>query len=250
MNDIQHRDHQGELLPVPIKSESQQIMELIRDMAGDPKADVAKFTALLDLSERIETRQADREADAAFARVCSKMPRITKHGKIDFGKSSKPIPYAKWEDIDEAIRPVYQAEGFTLTHDTEPSAQAGWTTYHAILIHINGNRRKSSISLPLDTSGGKQNIQGAGSSSSYGARYATRNLFNIVFEGEDDDGKLAATRFIDPEKVKQITELLAETKSDVPAFLQHFEIASVDNITMKDYPMVLNTLMSKKAKMK
>lgn len=232
----------------PSLTSQDQFLMMIERVARDPQADVGKLTALLDLQERVLAKQAETEADQAFARVCGQMPRVTKNSMIDFGKG-KPIPYAKFEDIDAAIRHIYQGEGFTLTFDTEPSAQTGWTTYHAILIHRNGNKRRSSISLPLDTSGGKQNIQGAGSSSSYGIRYATKNLFNIVFENEDDDGKFASTSFIDSAGIAKLEGLIAETKTDLNLFLKAFEAVAIENIQTKDFARAVDMLTKKKAKM-
>ena len=239
--------HDGDkLLPI-VQNESAQLMEMILSAAKDPSTDVDKLRALLAFKRELIKDQSEVEATQAFARACAAMPRITKSGMIDFGKG-KPIPYAKWEDIDAAIRPIYQAEGFTLTHDCEPSAvQAGWTIYHAIAIHANGHKFKSSIPLPLDSSGGKQNIQGMGSSSSYGARYSTKNLFGLVFEGEDDDGKLGATRFIDLEQCKIINGLLTETKTDVIRFLQMFEVSEVNNLTRDQFAPAANMLRQKKA---
>lgn len=227
---------------------SEQFLTLIERMATNKDVDVEKLNALLDLQERLMTKKSEVEANEAFAIVCKNMPRITKHGKIDFGKG-KPVPYAKWDDVVDAIKPVYEEGGFTLSFDTT-AKDGGGLVCVAKLRHKNGHLITSSFGVPLDSSGGKQQIQGMGSSGSYGQRYATKNLFNLVFEDEDDDGKFGSTKFIDDAKIKHIEDLITETKSDKNAFLQHFEIASVENITMKDYPMVLNTLMTKRQKMK
>jgi hypothetical protein len=44
------------------------------------------------------------------------------------------------------------------------------------------------MTLPLDTSGSKNNVQAVGSSTSYGKRYTATLLLNIRTKGEDDDG--------------------------------------------------------------
>ena len=190
-------------------AESAQLMNMIVALAKDPNADVNKMRALLDFKRELLKDAAKIEADQAFARACHNMPRITKNGMIDFGKGQRPIPYGKWEDVDSAIRPIYQAAGFIMRFDSEPSEkQAGWTRYTSIAVHSNGHEIAANITLPLDTSGGKQNIQGAGSSSSYGVRYSTKLLWNLVFEGEDDDGLLASTKFIDLSQMQIINIFL------------------------------------------
>jgi len=49
---------------------------------------------------------------------------------------------------------------------------------------------------PLDTSGGKSNVQGVGSTNSFLRRYVACNIFNIVVVGDDDDGKMAGSSAI------------------------------------------------------
>ena len=44
------------------------------------------------------------------------------------------------------------------------------------------------MSAPLDTTGGKSEVQAAGSTNSYLRRYIACNIFNIVVVGDDDDG--------------------------------------------------------------
>ena len=225
-------------------SDSNQFLTMIERMATNKDVDVAKLNALLDLQERLLTKKSEQEANEAFAVVCHNMPRITKRGAIDFGKATKPIPYAKWEDVQDAIRPIYEAEGFTLTFDSD-AKEGGGLVFHAILQHKNGNVRKSSIALPLDTSGGKQNIQGIGSTASYGIRYATRNLFNLVFEGEDDDGVKGGMTFITLDQMKKVNALIAETGTDITRFLRTFEIAELQNMQTSQFPVAINLLMAK-----
>jgi hypothetical protein len=61
--------------------------------------------------------------------------------------------------------------------------------------------------VALDSSGGKNNIQGMGSSFSYGKRYTTTALLNIVTEGEDDDGARGGARFISEVQADELREL-------------------------------------------
>jgi hypothetical protein len=49
------------------------------------------------------------------------------------------------------------------------------------------------MALPLDTSGGKNNTQGAGSAASYGKRHTTTAMLGLRLEDTDDDGWLTAT---------------------------------------------------------
>lgn len=246
MNDIQTQKISTE---IALTEGTTTMLQLIANAAKDPAVDVGKMQALLDMHRQLIKDQADKEANEAFARVVKNMPIVRKNGTIDFSSEKKgqqkPIPYAKWEDIQRAIRPVYEVEGFTLSFDSVPM-ENGWSIWSAILLHNNGNIRKASLPLPLDTSGGKQNIQAMGSTSSYGQRYPTKMLFNLVFEGEDDDGARGGMEFIDLTQCKIINELLAETNSDTTAFFQYMGIAEVANIQRRDYTKAVNALMTKK----
>jgi hypothetical protein len=176
---------------------------------------------LLALRREVMQEEAAIEAQAAFQRVCRNMPRITKRGMIEYGKKdAKPIPYAKWEDIADAIKPIYEAEHFTLGWNTI-ERPGGGVIVTAILTHRNRHTFTSDFPVPLDTSGGKQNVQGMGSAGSYGRRYSTTNLFGLIFEDDpaDDDGKLAGDPRISDEQAEEIAQLVDATDSDPAAFM-------------------------------
>lgn len=231
---------------VSVNDENNQMMSLISKALTDPSITPEKLNGLLDFKLRLDRINAEKEASEAFARVVSKMPKIKKNGSIDFGKGQKPISYAKFEDLQEAIRPIYEEENFTVSYSGAP-LQNGWSEWTATATHINGIKFSASIPLPLDTSGGKQNIQGMGSTSSYGMRYSTKALFNLRFEGEDDDGVRGDMKFLDAETMKQINTLLSDTGSDVTSFLRMFEVTEVQNLTKESAIAALNMLKTKKA---
>lgn len=129
-------------------SDSDKMFSLIERALTDNSITPEKLHGLLDFKERLDAKSAEFEANAAFARVIKNMPVIKKNGLIDFQKKDvKPIPYAKFEDIQEVIRPIYEAEGFVVNYDSEPLDNS-WTRWTAIAAHTNGVRFKASISLP------------------------------------------------------------------------------------------------------
>ena len=48
------------------------------------------------------------------------MPRVAKNGTIRLGEGKGVIPFATWEDMDTALRPVMQRHGFSLSFDVQP----------------------------------------------------------------------------------------------------------------------------------
>lgn len=234
------------------------MLALIARAASDPAVDVAKMQALLDMQERLMAGDARREFNEAFARLLPQLPRVTRRGEVKYpeeknnprGPLKTAFKYAKWEDIDEAIRPLLIAEGFSLSFNTVPQQGAG-VIVTGTLRHRAGHTETASIGpLPLDTSGGKNNLQGAGSTFSYGKRYTATMLLNLTFEGEDDDGMKGGQQFIDAESVKRLNDLIVETKADFPGFLRFMEVAGLPEIEVKDYPTGVNILLEKRRRLR
>lgn len=235
---------------VAVKTESQQLMDLIGTLAANPQADVSKFNALLDLKERLESKNAEKQFNQDYLKMTRELPRIKKDETVEYnnkqGVKEKAFSFATWENMDKAIRPILERNGFALTFDTQPRADGGGAVIKGILLHTSGHKREASITLALDNSGGKNNIQGMGSTFSYGKRYTATMLLNLVTENEDDDGYLAGIEFLPLEKQRIINTLLSETKTNINAFLKYFKAAEVQFIKEKDYEDAIKLLKKKK----
>ena len=69
------------------------------------------------------------------------------------------------------------------------SNDKGWACQVLTVRHVSGHKEVyESPYMPLDTSGSKNNQQGAGSVAKYGRRYALIGAFNIFHVDEDVDG--------------------------------------------------------------
>lgn len=232
---------------------SNQMLSIIAAASKDPAVSVEKMSGLLDLQRELMKDQAIQAFEADFEPLAKTMPRVPKHGMIELGKdnsgkSKGSIPFARWEDMDKLIRPLLQEHGFSLSFDTEDKQGGGFWVI-GILTHRSGHSKRARFPVVIDSSGAKNNIQGAGSSLSYGKRYTTEMLLNIVREGEDDDGKRGGMEFISQEQGDEVLRLITETKSDEVKFLQTFKVATVFNLTLEEYPRALNMLHAKKQKM-
>jgi hypothetical protein len=230
------------------------MLALIARAAADPAVDVEKMRALLDMQERLLANDARAEYNDAYGRLQLVLPRIKKHGVVEYpvdkakpdGAKAKAFSYARWEDIDAAIRPLLNEYGFSLSYDTQP-VTGGGIIVTGKLLHSGGHFEKASIGpLPLDTSGGKNNLQGAGSTFSYGCRYTARMLLNLIYEGDDDDGVRGGMVFITDAQVTRLNELIEETGADRAKFLEYLQVVGLGNIQAKDYVAAENALMKKK----
>lgn len=169
---------------------------------------VAAMKEIIAVAEREREYQAQRAYDAAMLQVQSEMPQIFKDGINPDNKSR----YAKLENVDRHLRPIYTAHGFTLTFNCEPlPGQPGWYMHSAIVSHSGGGVRQHSMPAPVDSKGPrggptKTDLQGVGSAMSYCQRRLTLEAFGAVSTGEDTDGRESPTE-IETVTAEQAAEL-------------------------------------------
>jgi hypothetical protein len=182
-------------------SDSTALIQMIERVALNPNVDIDKMERLLEMQERILNRNARSAFTSALAAMQPNLPVVDRKGNITIHKKDaekipanviQSTPYALWEDINDAIRPVLSEYGFALSFRVKKEADRIEVT--AILSHREGHSEETMLSLPMDSTGSKNNVQAIGSSTSYGKRYTACAILNITSRGEDDDGKLAGRR--------------------------------------------------------
>lgn len=238
-----------------------ELMSAILGLAANSDFDVEKLKALIGLQTSQEDRQAERAFNQSFVRLQSKLPVVKRKGTLEYpvnkndpeGAKRKISDYARWEDIHKAITPILAGEGFALSFKVSPrQGDGGGLLVSAVLRHEGGHCLTGDpIPVPLDTSGGKNNVQAYGSALSYGKRYATYAVLNINTEGEDDDGVAAGFKRLSDEQVEQLSKLVEETNTDPRAFFLTMITGAVDtfyDIDAKEFPRLMNALISKKRK--
>ncbi|HER19436.1 MAG TPA: ERF family protein [Chromatiales bacterium] len=165
----------------PATSSSQNLVPIIDKLIERPEIDVDKIERLLEMQERV----MDRAAREAFSRDLADMqeaiPSVGKRGRTD------KAAYAKFEDIMEVVRPVLHRYGFAVSFKINTSE--GMMAVTGTLVHKSGHREETTMTLPFDTSGSKNQVQAVGSSVSYGKRYVLTAMLNIATHNEDDDGR-------------------------------------------------------------
>lgn len=225
------------------------ILAAIVTLARDPAVDVTKLDALLKMQERMEGRQAE----VAFTRALADLPpiRVKKNGKVTLlrkdGTDGGTYPFAKWEDIDLIIGPLLHEKGFRLTFDSAPrQGDGGGLVVTGTLLHCDGHSRSASMPLALDTGPGRNNLQAMGSTLSYGKRYCAEMLLNIVREGDDDDGLRGGARYITAEQVKELSDLLNETKTPLDRFCATVGVEAIPDIQEPAFALARNLLDQKR----
>lgn len=175
--------------------EASMLMSMIEKIALSPDADkkVAVIEKMLDMQERVLDRNAKQAFAADFAAMQAELPEIEERGKLIVAKSKddKPAastPYATFEDINRAVKPIMEKFGFGIIFKLKQEGTEK-IRIQGILTHKQGHSEETEIPLPYDSTGSKNAVQAVGSTVSYGKRYVLCALLNITTRGMDDDGK-------------------------------------------------------------
>lgn len=224
---------------------------LIEKLAQNPEIDVLKMQALLEMQLSIWDRMAKMAFTRDFGAMSLELPRIVKKGSVAYDKEKgnksagqeEAFKFALLEDIDSIVRPILPKYGFSISFTTRVREGGGLISV-GTLTHKDGHEKVCELPLAIDTSGGKNNLQGMGSTSSYGIRYAHKILLNLITVGEDNDGEGVAGEAIDNERAVEIDTLLRDkiatfdpdgSKKLKERFLTHFNVDQIPNLKAKDY---------------
>jgi hypothetical protein len=223
------------------------LLAVIERAARDPSVDIDKMERLIAMQERVQAGRAKAAYSSALADMQAEIPAIEKNGKI-LNKGVLQSTYAKWEDVNDAIRPVLAKHGFGLSFRVERVTEGVAVT--GVLSHREGHSEQTTLSLPIDASGAKNNVQGYGSSVSYGKRYTASALLNLTSTDEhDDDGSAAGSgATIDDRQLGHIRTLIDDTGSDVARFCKFFNVEALPDLPAARYEEAIRQLNAKASK--
>ncbi len=228
-NEVQIMDVE-QVQDLPVKSDiavSKQdpMLDMIERIATNPKVDITKMQALLDMRNqelarvKAEAKEAKDEAkkeafDRAFVEMKPHLPRIAKTKKNDQTHSS----YAPLEDINEQVDPILVKYGFA-TSANVLSQKDGMVIVECELLHKEGYSKKCVLDIPLDNVGAKgtvnkTDIHATASSITYGKRIGICALLNISI-GDDKDGNKPQVEELATDSQRQmIAGLFAKMTTD------------------------------------
>ncbi len=210
----------------PVK-QSDSVLAVISRAATDPNVDIGKMERLLDMQERVLTRNAEMAFYAAMSELQDAMPTIKKEGQIRV-KGELRSRYARFEDILGQTKPLLKQYGFSVAFKS--NFVDGQLEITGTLSHREGHHESTTMRLPFDDTGSKNNVQAIGSSVSYGKRYVYCMLLNINITEDDDDGTAA-----DPENtVEKLLERLIKHNDQLRAHLPSI-LAIKEGIALKEY---------------
>lgn len=167
--------------------EGETLSQAIIRMASDPRVDIDKLKALLEMQKQLRAEQAELEFNNAMASAQEEMEPIRAASYNEHTKSK----YADQAALDRAIRPIYTKHGFSLSMRHGDGAPPEHARILCKLAHRGGHVEWPHYDIPIDGKGARGNdvmtkTHASGASTTYGKRYLLGMIFNLAVSRDDD----------------------------------------------------------------
>ncbi len=213
---------------------------------GVTAENVAVLEKMMDLYERTQAKDAEKEFARAFNALQSEMPKITAVKPVPDRNGNIKYHFAPYEEIMNCIQPFLLKHGFTVSFSM--SFHEGRVTQECTLQHIGGHARKNQFSVRIGSGPpGASEAQADGAAGTYAKRHALCNALNIIVDHDTDgfDAKKDGAP-ITQDKVMYLKELVRETGSDEAKFLKFAGAAKFEEIPSAVYDVLVRSLLAKK----
>lgn len=155
------------------------------------KGAVDQVAQLLELKLKYEASEARKAYVSALQAFKADPPQIERTKHVSYPtKQGDKVDYwhAELDVVNDIIQPALRKHGLCATWKPDTDAQ-GRIIVACILTHAMGHSEEiGRLSGPTDKSGGKNDVQGIGSTTTYLERYTLFAGLGLVPEGKDDDG--------------------------------------------------------------
>ena len=159
--------------------------------ASDPACNPEKMEALSRMVDKMKAEEAEVAFTEAYIDMQEELPSISATGRIEIaakaGGRGQSTPYAKFDEIMRVVKPILKKHKFALMVVSEPNPSGVGVIVRGSLSRVHETQygkathsKETIISVPLENSGSKNNVQGIGSSLSYAKRYSVIQLLNII----------------------------------------------------------------------
>lgn len=213
-------------------SEGAAIIQMIERAARDPSVDLDKMERLFAMHERVQSRSAQEQFNAAMAAAQAEIAPVARNKKNEHSGAK----YADLFAIADKALPIAHQHGFGLSFSEFKSEQPNCLGVACKVSHAGGHSERYEFNVPLDRAGsqGKVNkteTQAYGSTFTYGRRYATCGVFNIAIT-DDDGGSKSAVDDRDA-ALAALRVLVSKAGADEGKICNHFSVESFDDLTAR-----------------
>lgn len=220
----------------------------VLSLAVEKGAGVEELKAIMELQERYERNEARKAYHVAMAAFKADPPKIDKDAHVEYSTSKGKTDYkhATLANVTGKINATLSVHGLSAAWQTDQDEKGIAVTCK--ITHVLGHSESTTLKSGADTSGGKNNIQGIGSTVTYLQRYTILSLTGLATSEQDDDGQGAEAEYITESQLVTINEYFDSLKVDVPKFKKYMGVDDIGKILAKDYNKAINALKAKEQK--
>jgi hypothetical protein len=214
MSDKLQKMEQQSVLPATASFTPFDVRELL-EKAVDSKSAVEVIKELRAMQREDQERRAKFDFDAALSRFQADCPVIYKTIAVPDRAGKTAYKFAPIEQIEEVIRPLERASGFTHTFNQDVESQPGWVIARCTVSHVGGHSRDTVSKFPLGTKTLiMSDTQVYAAALTFANRRTLANAYGLVIAGDDRDGqdktaKPAAPNAMEPERADKNLKALA-----------------------------------------
>jgi hypothetical protein len=224
---------------VPATRTAPTPMDLLTQAVANGNLELAE--KLMGLQERWERNQNRKAFDNALAEAKKELPIIVKDNQVSFGTTN--YKYEDLASISKAIDSILAKHG--LSYRFRSKGEPGTIIVTCILSHRDGHSEENSLPGPVDTSGGKNAIQGIGSSCTYLSRYTLKMSLGLAASKDDDANSINLDKITD-QQFEDLISLADEVGADKIKFAKYMKIASLADLPASKINEAVAALESKR----
>lgn len=171
------------------------VLSMLERVILDTSIPIERVQEAWRMRREYETEISRRSFNQAMANVHQAIGQVDKDRANPITQSR----YATLSAMDAAARPIYSANGFSLSYNTAAAQAPGNMRQVLIVKHRDGHQEQHEIEAPLDSVGirgqsNKTGVQAIGSTATYLRRYLLMMALNIVVSQDPDDDDGARSR--------------------------------------------------------
>lgn len=207
---------------------------------GVSEQNVGVLEKLLDLYDRVELRNAEKEFNTAFTKLQQDLPTIIAKSKIP----NRGL-YEKYEDIMAVVGPLLTKHGFSVSFDMEPTDNR--VTVRCTLRHLAGHSKTNSFAVRVGKADSETQADCKAATTS--KRNALVQALSLVIRQDAliDDGDVGLEgEVLSPDRALFLREQLREVGGNETGFLAVAGVDSWDKITSGSYDVLLRMINSKR----
>lgn len=234
--------------PAPANGGALTPMDML-SRAVDSGANIEVMEKLLALQERWEASQGKKAFDNAISEAKAKLPVILKNRFVGYGEGNKRTEY-RHEDlagIAKAVDPILAEHGLSYRFRSG-QGEGGLITVTCIISHRDGYSEETSLSAGRDESGGKNNIQAVGSTTTYLQRYTLKLALGLAAATDDDARTADAPDPINPDQLANLRREIEAAGADEAAFCKWLKVDRLDDLPEDRFWDAVKALQVKRAK--